>query len=167
MSIPFVVYPGSFDPPTSGHLHVIERASRLFSHVVVAVGHNPRKQTAFSPEERQRMLEEATAHLDNVSVECFSGLLVDYLDRIGARVILKGLRRVEDFANEWQQARANRALLPGVETIFLISDAHLVYFGSTLVREVARLGGNTNGLIAPEIRALLKQQGQDDPWLNS
>jgi len=167
MAASFVVYPGSFDPPTAGHLHVIERAAMLFPRVVVAVGHNPRKHTAFSPEERQRMLEEATAHLENVNVECFSGLLVDYLERIGARVILKGLRRVDDFANEWQQERANRSLLPGVETIFLISDAHLMYFGSTLVREVARLGGNTGGLISPEIRSLLEQQGQEDPWLNS
>jgi len=164
MAVPFVVYPGSFDPPTAGHLHIIERASVLFPRVVVAVGHNPRKQTAFSAEERQLLLEHATAHLDNVQVECFSGLLVDFLRRIGARVILKGLRRVEDFANEWQQAKANLSLLPNVDTVFLISDAHLMYFGSTLVREVARLGGDTKGLISEEAQAQL--EGQDDPWLN-
>ncbi len=159
-----VVFPGSFDPPTAGHLHVIERASALFPRVVVAVGHNPRKRSAFTVAERLRMLEQATAHLDNVTIKSFSGLLVDFLKQNDAHVLLKGLRRVEDFANEWQQARANRALLPGVETVFLISDAHLMYFGSTLVREVAHLGGNTRGLVSDDIQAQLEKQA--DPWLN-
>lgn len=164
MTAPSVVYPGSFDPPTAGHLHVIERASRMFPHVLVAVGHNPRKKTTFTAEDRQRMLEDSTAHLGNVTVECFTGLLVEYLKTIDAHVILKGLRRVDDFANELQQAKANRALLPGIITVFLISDAHLLYFGSTLVREVARLGGDTTGLISQKAQAYLV--GQVDPFLN-
>jgi len=114
------VVPGSFDPVTSGHIDVIERAARVFGEVIVAVAPNLSKRTLFTVEERVQMLREATSHLPNVRVDAFEGLLVDYVQSLGANVIVKGLRAVSDFEFEFQMALMNRNLNPGVETVFMI-----------------------------------------------
>lgn len=147
----FVVYPGSFDPPTNGHLDLIERASRLFSHVVVAALRHDSKEPLFDAGERLAMLEEAVAHLENVSVESFDGLLVDYARSRGARLILRGIRAVSDYEYELQMALMNRKLYPELETVFIPAAEQYSYLSSRLVKEVSRLGGDISDLVPPHV----------------
>lgn len=149
------ICPGSFDPVTSGHMDIIERASKLFDRVIVAVSWNIGKQPLFSAEERKAMLEEACAPLPNVTVEVLDGLLVDYAVARGACVIVKGLRAISDFENEFQQALLNFKLRPDVETIFLMSRPEHSFLRSSLIKEVARAGGRVNGLVPPSVEARL------------
>lgn len=137
------VCPGSFDPVTHGHIDIIERASRLFDYVVVAVGNNMGKNALFTPDERVEMLGDACAELDGVSVTTFSGLLVDFCAQVEADAIVKGLRFVSDFDYELQMAQMN-GRLSGVDTLFLPTAAQWSYVSSSLVREVALLGGDVN-----------------------
>ena len=141
------VCPGSFDPVTHGHLDVVGRASRLFDEVVVAVGVNPSKNRLFTPEERVAMLTDAVAPWDNVVVEGFTGLLTDYCARRGAVAVVKGLRAGGDFDVELQMAQMNTTLVPGVETVFLPTSPQHAFVASSLVKEVAALGGDVSRFV--------------------
>jgi len=148
------VYAGSFDPITNGHLDVLRGSLRVFDKVIVAVAHNPRKETAtFSVDERAEMVREAVVQFgDRVVVDKFHGLLVDYCDRVQATVTIRGLRAVSDFEYEFQMALMNRHLNPRVETFFLMaSEAHF-YTASRLVKEVAALGGDVSALVPDAVR---------------
>lgn len=155
------ICPGSFDPVTSGHLDIIERASKLFDHVIVAVAWNVDKTPLFSVEERKAMLEEACAQFPNVTVDVLDGLLVRYAKEKGAKVIVKGLRAISDFENEFQQALMNFKLDPELETVFLMTRPEHSFLRSSLVKEVARTGGCIRGLVPPlvEARLLAKLRG--------
>jgi len=145
------VYPGTFDPITNGHLDIIERGSRLFDRVIVAILGNPEKTPLFSVEERVDLIKESLHALPNVTVSTFSGLLVDYARSQNARVIVRGLRAVSDFEYEFQMALMNRRLDPGVETIFMMPAEAYSYLSSRLVKEVAFLGGDVSGLVPPPV----------------
>ena len=146
------IYPGSFDPITNGHLDIIERASKLCDKVIVAVLKNTNKNPMFTLEERVALIEEVVAPLNNVTVECFSGLLVDYAKQHNANVIIKGLRAVSDFEYEFQMALMNRKLSPDVETIFLMTSSKNSYLSSSIVKEVAKFGGCIEGLVPENIK---------------
>ncbi len=150
------IYPGSFDPVTSGHMDIIERASNLFDLVVVAVAPNPLKQPLFTVEERVEMLKVVCAPIQGVEVDCFEGLLVDYCRRKGATVILKGLRAVSDFEFELQMAQMNRRLAPEIHTLFLMTTTEQSYLSSSIVKEIARLGGSIEGLVPPPVEGYLR-----------
>jgi pantetheine-phosphate adenylyltransferase len=156
MKKPIAVYPGSFDPPTNGHRDIISRATHLFPAVIVAVTDNSTKNPSFSVEERLSMLRESTRRLP-VTVESFSGLLVDYLDRKGASVIIRGLRAISDFEYEFQMALMNRRLNRRIETVFLMPDEAYTYLSSSMIKEIARLGGATAGLVAPGVETRLRR----------
>ena len=141
------VYPGSFDPITNGHLDLVERGSRIFGRLIVAVLSNSGKNPLFSVEERVDMLRETTKHLPNVSVDCFDGLLVDYAAQQKAQVILRGLRAVSDFENEMQMALMNRKLDKNLEIVFMMPGVAFTYLSSRLVREVAQLGGDVHTFV--------------------
>jgi len=147
------VYPGTFDPVTNGHLDLVERGRRHFEKLIIAILRNEDKEPMFTVEERIHFLKKAVASWSNVSVESFEGLLVDYAARVGASVILRGLRAVSDFEYELQMALMNRRLSPQIETVFLMPSEAYSYLSSRLVREVARLGGDLHGLV-PEVLAL-------------
>ena len=151
------IYPGSFDPPTVGHLDVIRRARSLYDQVVVAVLINGAKQGAFAPEERRHMLEKCLSGMDGVSVVTDSGLLVDVARRVGAGVILRGIRTEADVALESQLAAANRHL-SGIETVCLFTSPEAGYISSTIVRDVARHDGCLDGLAPPEIMADIRNK---------
>lgn len=135
------IYPGSFDPITNGHLDIIERAAHMFDHIIVAVSVNSRKNPLFTLEERVHFLEEAVAPLKNVSVDSFKGLTVDYASGKKAQVIIRGLRAISDFENEFQMALMNKQMLPQVETIFMMAQAQWSFLSSSVVKEVASFGG--------------------------
>ena len=145
------VYPGTFDPITYGHLDIIERGKRLFDRVVVAILENAEKQPLFTVEERVELIREATAGSPHVTVDTFSGLLVDYVRRSGAHVIVRGLRAISDFEYEFQMALMNRRLDAGVETVFMMPAEAYSYVSSRLVKEVAFLGGDVSGLVPPAV----------------
>ncbi len=149
------VLPGSFDPPTNGHLDVIERSARCFGRVTVAVVVNPQKrEPMFSLEEREAMLKECTAHLPNVSVEHFRGLLAAYVKQMRADVIVKGLRVVSDFENEMSTALMNRSL-SDVDTLFLMSDQRYSFVSSSIVKEVFFLGGDVAALVPEPVLRIM------------
>ena len=141
------VYPGSFDPMTNGHLDIIKRAAKTFDKVYVAILTNSAKKPCFSLKQRIDWLTRATAELGNVEVDSFSGLLVNYANQIGASIIIKGLRAVSDFEYEFQMALTNRALSPNIETMFLMTNGKYSYLSSSIVKEIAKLGGSLNGLV--------------------
>ena len=145
-----IIYPGSFDPPTNGHLDLIERAAALFDEVIVAVLSHDRKDPLFTVAERVEMLRAATADIANVQAESFEGLLVDYARRKDARLILRGIRAVSDYEYELQMALMNRKLSPTLETVFMLPAEAYSYVSSRLVKEVWGLGGNIHELV-PEI----------------
>jgi pantetheine-phosphate adenylyltransferase len=149
--------PGTFDPVTNGHLDIIERASRHFDQVVVAVLDNPSKEPLFSVDERLAMLKEAVAELPNVEVDSFSGLLVDFAARRGTAIVVKGLRAVSDFDYEFQMAQMNHRLA-GVETFFMTTNPKWSYLSSSLVRQVATLGGDVTGLVPPFVAERLGEK---------
>jgi pantetheine-phosphate adenylyltransferase/16S rRNA (guanine(966)-N(2))-methyltransferase RsmD len=151
------ICPGSFDPVTEGHLDVIRRASNIFDHVVVAVGSNLRKKPRLQSAERARLLEKVTAGLDNVSVEVMEGLLVDFAREQGARVIVKGLRAVSDFESEFEQAQLNRKMYPELETVFIMASAEHSFLSSSVVREIASLGGDVRGLVPEGILQTVRE----------
>ncbi|QGG79218.1 pantetheine-phosphate adenylyltransferase [Litorivicinus lipolyticus] len=151
------IYPGTFDPITLGHVHVIERASQLFDHLVVAVAESPNKQPLFDLETRVELAHSAIKHLDNVSIMGFSGLLAQFARKQNAKVLLRGLRAVADFEYELQLANMNRALEPELESLFLTPVEHFSYISSTLVREVARLGGDITPFVTPNVADALNQ----------
>ncbi len=147
------IYPGSFDPITNGHLDVIERSARIFDKVIVSVLHNSAKKPAFSVEEKISMIKRATSGLPNVEADSFNGLLVDYAREKSAATIIKGLRAVSDFEYEMQMALMNRKQNPDIETLFLISSSEYSFLSSSVVKELARLGGNLDGFVPECIKS--------------
>ena len=152
------VYPGSFDPATNGHLDVIARGASTFDHLIVAVGRNSGKSPMFDPEERVEILRECCAPWPNVSITLFEGMLVSFARERGAHVVLKGLRAVSDFEYEFQMALANRQLAPDIETLFLMTSAEYSYLSSSIVKEIARLGGDVSALVPPMVEKRLRQK---------
>ena len=145
--------PGNVDPVTPGHLDIINRASKLFDKVIVLVSFNPNKSgAAFTVKERMEMIIETTGHLDNVVVDCYSGLLADYLKQTGAVAIVKGLRAVSDFEYEFQMALANKKLYDGAETMFLTTTGENMFLSSSVVREIASFGGDITDFVPASIK---------------
>lgn len=152
------IYPGTFDPITNGHLDLVKRASTLFDRVIVAVANNPHKKPLFDLEERRLLVEETVSSIDNVEVDMFEGLLVDYAKSKGASAAIRGLRAVSDFEYEFQMALMNRKLMPKLETVFLMPSEEYTYINSTIAKEVARLGGRVDCFLPPVVaEALLKK----------
>jgi pantetheine-phosphate adenylyltransferase len=151
------IYPGSFDPVTNGHLDLIERGAKIFGRLTVAVG-NSDKQPLFSLNERLEMLHHVTKQYPNVEVDSFDGLLVEYANRLGAQVLLRGIRAVSDYEYELQMAMMNRRLEPHLETVFMLPAEAYSYLSSRLVREIAQLGGSLNGLVPPEVEQRLRSK---------
>ncbi|NLX90025.1 MAG: pantetheine-phosphate adenylyltransferase [Firmicutes bacterium] len=149
------IYPGSFDPVTNGHLDIIERASRAFDHLIVAVLENPRKVSLFKMEERVAMLKIITKKFSNVNVDSYNGLLVDYADKVNASIIVKGLRAVSDFEIEFQMALANRKLNSKVETLFMMTNNIYSFVSSSIVKEVAGYGGNIRDMVPKEVHQII------------
>jgi pantetheine-phosphate adenylyltransferase len=152
------VYPGTFDPVTNGHTDLIQRAARLFDRVIVAVSANPHKEPIFSLEERVELVKTVAAALDNVEVRSFGSLLVEFVSEQGAQVILRGLRAVSDFEYEFQLASMNRRLAPQVETMFLTPAEQYAYISSSLVREIAALGGDVSPFVHHRVGAALSNR---------
>ena len=154
------VYPGTFDPPTLGHIDIVRRALQVVDEIVVAIAFNPQKDSAlFSPEERVDMFREILRDEGSrVIVDSFHGLLVDYVERMGATIIVRGLRAVSDFEYEFQMALMNRHMKPHVETIFLMTGENYFYVASRLVKEVSALGGKVDRLIPEVVRGALKKK---------
>ena len=152
------VYPGSFDPVTNGHLDIIKRASKIYDKVIVGVLNNAGKKPLFTAEERVDMLRDVTDHIENVEVDSFSGLLVDFAKSKGATVIVKGLRTVADFEYEFQMALLNTALNPEYETVFMMTDSKYSYISSSMVKELAGFKGNLTGLVPNEITERIEQK---------
>ena len=136
------VYPGSFDPPTNGHIDIISRASNIFSKVIVAITHNYNKKHMFCLQDRIEMMKQSVIKMDNVEVQSFSGLLVDYLQKINSFYVIRGLRALSDFEYEFQMALMNRKLNSKIETIFLMPDQEYTFLSSSMIREIAALNGN-------------------------
>ena len=149
------IYPGSFDPPTLGHLDVIERAAKLFDDIIVAVGVNSGKKPLLTEEERVQALKTSTSHLANVKVESFKGLLVEYVLSTGAKSIVRGLRATADFEYEFQMAMVNRRLASEIDTVFLMTKWEHSYLSSSIVREVATLGGDYSGLVPKPVAEVI------------
>ncbi|MFH1715033.1 MAG: pantetheine-phosphate adenylyltransferase [Elusimicrobiota bacterium] len=152
------VYPGSFDPITFGHLDIIKRACVMFERVIVAIVHNPNKSTLFSLNERLDMIRNVIGENPQVQVGSFEGLLVDFLMQNNTGVVVRGLRAVSDMEYEFQMAHANRELLKDIETIFLMPSEEYTYLSSSIVKEIARLGGDTKKFAPESVGALLKKK---------
>ncbi|MAK90575.1 MAG: pantetheine-phosphate adenylyltransferase [Oceanospirillaceae bacterium] len=151
------VYPGTFDPITNGHTDLVERAARMFDHIIVAVADNPKKKPMLDLEARVDLAQNTLGHLANVEVTGFSNLLADFVKEKNANIILRGLRAVSDFEYEFQLANMNRVLAPNVESIFLTPAEQYSYISSTLVREIASLGGDVSNFVHPEVARALKR----------
>ncbi len=152
------IYPGSFDPITTGHLDVIHRAARLFDEVVVAVAFNDQKQSMFTPEARVALICESTTDVENIRVVSFDGLLVEFAKQENAVAVVRGLRAISDFEFEFQMALMNRKLDPTIETIFLTPREEYTYLSSRIVKEIARLGGNVESFVPPAVVRALRER---------
>jgi pantetheine-phosphate adenylyltransferase len=153
-----IVYPGTFDPITNGHIDLIERAARIFDQVVVAVAADTHKTPTFDTEQRVALAHGTLAHLANVQVTAFSGLLVSFANAAGIGVIMRGLRAVSDFEFEFQLASMNRRMSPRIETLFMTPAEQYAFLSSSLVREVSRLGGDVSSFVPPQVRTALRQR---------
>ena len=149
------VYPGSFDPPTNGHLDIIERSSRVFSRVIVAVAMNLRKNAFFTPAERVRMLKKLTSSMGNVEVTSFRGLLVDFARVQEAHILVRGLRAISDFEYEYQMAQMNRKLDQEIDTVIMMTGERHSAISSNIVKEIAQFGGKIDDLVPPLVRDIL------------
>lgn len=152
------LYPGTFDPITYGHIDVVERATQLFPQVIVLVARNTSKAPMFTDDERVSMIRQVFRKNRRVVVDRFDGLLVNYARRTGATVVVRGLRAVSDFEYEFQMALTNRKLSPDIDTVFLVPDERYTYLNSTIVREVARHGGNVSDFVPPSVRRQLEKK---------
>lgn len=153
-----VVYPGSFDPVTLGHLDLIKRALTIFDRVVVAVADNSEKKPIFSREERLGILREITRNTPGIEIDYFSGLLVDYLKKKGIQTVLRGLRAVSDFDYEFQMVLTNRRLAPGIETVFLMPQEDYFFLSSSLIKEIAYLGADLSAFVPQAVEKKLKEK---------
>ncbi|MEH6450864.1 MAG: pantetheine-phosphate adenylyltransferase [Oleispira sp.] len=153
-----VVYPGTFDPITNGHTDLIERAARMFDHIILAVADNPNKKPTLDIDTRVDLANEVLSHLHNVEIVGFSNLLADFVQEKNANIILRGLRAVSDFEYEFQLANMNRVLAPNVESMFLTPAEQYSYISSTLVREIAALDGDISKFVHPAVVKALKEQ---------
>lgn len=152
------LYPGTFDPPTNGHVDLIQRGSKIFDQLTVAILINPVKNPLFTVEERAEMLAEVTSTLPNVSVATFDGLMVDFARRQGANAVLRGIRAISDYEHEFQMALMNRRLAPEVETVFLQPAGRYSFVSSRMVKEVFSFGGDVSGLVPPNVLKRLRQR---------
>jgi len=152
------VYPGSFDPVTNGHIDILERSSRIFDKIIIAVVHNVSKKSLFTLEERVQLIKASTEHLNNIEVDCFSGLLVDYLEKKQVKTIIRGLRSITDFEYEIHMSMMNKKLNSEAETIFVMSDTRYIYVSSSMVKEAAMLGGDVTGLVPKVVNTGLKNK---------
>jgi pantetheine-phosphate adenylyltransferase len=150
------LYPGTFDPPTNGHVDLIQRGSKLFEHLTVGILKNPVKNPLFTVEERVEMLIEATSALGNVSIATFDGLMVEFARRQGATAVLRGIRAISDYEHEFQMALMNRRLAPEVETVFLQPAGRYSFVSSRMVKEVFSFGGDVSGLVPPNVLKRLR-----------
>lgn len=150
------IYPGSFDPLTLGHMNLIHRGLATFDKLIVAVVHNPNKTPLFTPEERMQMIREAVKNDPRVEVDQFQGLLVDYCAKKNCDIVLRGLRAAQDFEYEFEMAMMNRRLRPGLELVFLMTDDAFFYISATMVREVAKLGGDVSSFVPEPVLSHLK-----------
>jgi len=150
------LYPGTFDPPTNGHVDLIQRGSKLFEHLTVAILNNPVKNPLFTVTERVEMLKEATSALGNVSIATFDGLMVDFARQQGARAVLRGIRAISDYEHEFQMALMNRRLAPEIETVFLQPAGRYSFVSSRMVKEVFSFGGDVSGLLPPNVLKRLR-----------
>lgn len=152
------VYPGTFDPITNGHLDIIKRGAKVFDEIIVAVAFNPEKEPLFEIEERVEIIREVTGDIPSVSVESFNGLLIDYLEKHQAQVILRGLRAISDFEYEFQMASMNRKLASKFETIFMMTGEQYSYLSSRFVKEICRLGGNVDCFVPEKVNKVLVEK---------
>lgn len=154
------VYPGSFDPVTLGHLDIIERVSKLFAEIRVTVLDNPDKQKAFSVNERMAMLKKACVHLSNIQIDSFSGLLVDYMRKTSAGIIVRGLRSANDFETEFQMAQMNSQLSDSVESLFLMTSPDYAYISSGILKQIASFGGDISSFVPVSVLPEIKMRFQ-------
>jgi pantetheine-phosphate adenylyltransferase len=152
------LYPGTFDPPTNGHVDLIQRGAKLFEHLTVGILKNPVKNPLFTVEERVEMLKEATSTLGNVSVATFDGLMVDFARQQGAKAVLRGIRAISDYEYEFQMALMNRRLAPDVETVFLQPAGRYSFVSSRMLKEVFAFGGDVSGLVPPNVLKRLQSR---------
>jgi pantetheine-phosphate adenylyltransferase len=152
------VYPGSFDPITNGHIDVIRRGTKVFDRLIVAVADNPAKQSLFTKDERVEMIKEATKSFRNADVDAFDGLVVDYVRRKKASVILRGIRTISDFEYEYQMALTNRTFAPDIETVFVMTHEEYSFVSSRLIKEAVSMGGDVSSFVPKEVEARLKKK---------
>ncbi len=152
------IYPGSFDPITNGHTDIIERSAKMVDHLIIGVLTNNAKSPLFTIDERTDMIRKVTAHLENVTVEAFDGLLIDFAKKCEASIIIRGLRAVTDFEYELQMAQTNHVLSPSVDTVFLTTNLKYSYLSSSVVKEIAHFGGNVSEFVSPYIEDRIKEK---------
>lgn len=152
------IYPGSFDPPTNGHLNIIERGLRIFDRIIVAIAVNSSKTPLLTPKERAAMLREIFAQEPRLEVDAFEGLLVDYAKRRAVATILRGIRTMSDYEYEFQMALANKAMSPQLETVFIMTEGHYAHLSSSIIKDVIRFGGNTGAMIHPVVETRLRKK---------
>lgn len=152
------IYPGSFDPVTNGHLDILERGLYIFDHVIMAILVNPSKNALFSVDERVEMLKESTRDIQNVEIDTFDGLLVDYAKRCNAAAILRGMRAVSDFEYEFQLALMNRRFNRDIQTVFLMTGLRWIYTSSSIIKEAARFDGDISGMVPPFVVKRIKSK---------
>ena len=151
-----VLYPGSFDPVTNGHLDVVERATLLFDRIIVTIAVNEEKSALFSVDERKALLEQVTGHIPSVSVEVFDGLLINAVTSFGATAVIRGLRAISDFEYEFQMAMMNRTLNEACETVFLMPRTEFSFLSSRMIKEIAALGGDVTHFVPSQVAEALK-----------
>ena len=152
------LYPGTFDPPTNGHIDLIQRGAKLFDHLIVAILNNPGKDPLFTVEERVEMLRESTSALGNVTVATFDGLMVEFARQQGAKAVLRGIRAISDYEYEFQMALMNRRLAPEIETVFLQPAGRYSFVSSRMLKEVFAFGGDVSGLVPPNVLKRLRDR---------
>ncbi len=152
------IYPGTFDPITDGHLDIIKRASKLFSSVIVSVATNMKKKPMFSTTERVKMIKESVQNIKNVSVDTFSGLSIDYCNKKNSYILIRGLRAISDFENEFQMALMNRKIDNNIETVFLMPSEEYTYLSSSLVKEIASLNGDISNFVSNYVNKKMKEK---------
>lgn len=157
------VYPGFFDPITNGHVDIIQRGLKIFDRLIVAVLENPKKTALFTTKERVAMIKDIFANQKNIEIKSFHGLLVDFMTKNNAKIVIRGLRAISDFEYEFQMALMNMKLEPEIETLFMMPNVSFTFLSSRLVKEVAMLGGSLKGLVPRDVEKKLKQKFKEDP----